>query len=59
MGCSYSSTGGSVVKPLRYLARQVRGLGVSLKEMLLLLHVVVPTTMLQPHNLRLEVAVVQ
>jgi hypothetical protein len=58
-GCSYNSTGGSVIKPFRYLARQEGGLGVSLEAMLLLLHVVIPARMLWPHSLRLEVTVVQ
>jgi hypothetical protein len=57
--CSCSSTDGSVIKSLRYLARKEGGLDVSLKAMLLLLHVIVPTMALQPHSLRLEVAAVQ
>jgi hypothetical protein len=36
-----------------------RGIDVSLKAMLLLLHVVVPMMTLEPHSLRLEVAAVQ
>jgi hypothetical protein len=59
VGCSYSGTGGSVVKPLRHLTRQVGGFGVSLEVMLLLLHVVIPVRTWQPYNLRLEVATVQ
>jgi hypothetical protein len=59
VSCSYSSTGGSVVKALQHLARQVGGLGISLEAVLLLLQVVVTTMMLRPHSLRLEVAAVQ
>jgi hypothetical protein len=59
MGCSYSSTGGSVLKPIRHLARQVGGLDVSLEAMLLLLQVIVPTMILWLHSLRLDVAAVQ
>jgi hypothetical protein len=58
-GCSCSSTGGSVTKPLRHLACQVGGLDISLEAMLLLLQVVVPTMTLRIHSLRLEVAAVQ
>jgi hypothetical protein len=57
-GYSCSSTGGSVIKPLRHLARQEGGLGVSLEAMLLLLQVVVPVMTLWLHSLRLEVAAV-
>jgi hypothetical protein len=59
VGCSCSSTGESVVKPLRHLTRQEGGVGVSLEVMLLLLQVVVPTMTLRLHSMRLEVAVVQ
>jgi uncharacterized protein YggT (Ycf19 family) len=59
VGCSYSGTIESVVKPLRHLARQVGGLDVSLEAMLLLLQVVVPAMTLRFHSLRLEVAAVQ
>jgi hypothetical protein len=47
LGCSCSSTGGSVIKPLRHLARQIGGLGISLEAMLLLLKVIIPAMMLQ------------
>jgi hypothetical protein len=56
--CSYSGTGGSVIKPLRHLVRQEGGLGVSLEAMLLLLYVVVPARTLQLHSLRLKVAAI-
>jgi uncharacterized protein YggT (Ycf19 family) len=59
MSCSCSSIGESVIKPIRHLAHQVGGLGVSLEVMLLLLHVVVPVRTLWPHSLTLEVAAVQ
>jgi hypothetical protein len=59
MDYSCGSTGESVTKPLRHLARQKGGLGVSLEAMLLLLQVIVPAMTLRLHNLRLEVAVVQ
>jgi hypothetical protein len=59
VGCSCSGTGGSVVKPLRHLVRQVGVLGVSLEARLLLLRVIVPVMMWRLHSLRLEVAVVQ
>jgi hypothetical protein len=55
-GCSCSGTGGSVVKPLRHLARQVGRLGVSLEGRLLLLRVVVPVMTWGLHSLMLEVA---
>jgi hypothetical protein len=58
-GCSCSGPGGSVIKPLRHLARQEGGLGVSLEARLLLLRVIVPVMMWWLHSLRLEVAVVQ
>jgi hypothetical protein len=58
-GCSCSGTGGSVVKPLRHLARKGGGLGVSLEARLLLLRVVVPVMTWRLHSLRLEVAAVQ
>jgi hypothetical protein len=58
-GCSCSGTGGSVVKPLRHLTRQVGGLVVSLEAMLLLLRVIVPAMTWWLHSLRLEVAAVQ
>jgi hypothetical protein len=41
------------------MTRQVGGLSVSLKAMLLLLQVVVPAMMLRLYSLRLEVAAVQ
>jgi hypothetical protein len=59
VGCSCSNTGVNVGKPLRHLVCQERGIGISLEAMFLLLHVVVPVKTLQPHSLRLEVAVVQ
>jgi uncharacterized membrane protein len=59
VGCYCSSTGESVKKSLRHLARQEGGLGVSLKVMLLLLQVVVPVMTLRLHSLRLEVTGVQ
>jgi hypothetical protein len=58
MGCSCSGTGGNVAKPLRHLARQEGGLGVSLEAMLLLLQVI-PTMALRLHILRLKVATIQ
>jgi hypothetical protein len=58
-GRSCSGSGGSVAKSLRYLARQVGGLSVSLKAKLLLLRVIIPVMMWWLHKLRLEVAVVQ
>jgi hypothetical protein len=59
MGCSCSSTGVNVAKPLRHLVCQERGIGISVEAMFLLPHVVVPVKTLQPHSLRLEVAIVQ
>jgi hypothetical protein len=59
VGCSDSSTCGSVAKPLWHLVCQVGWLGVSLEAVLLLLHIVVPMITLWPHSLRLKVAVVQ
>jgi hypothetical protein len=58
-GCFGSSTGGSVTKLLQYLVCHEGGLGVSLKAVLLLLHVVVPAMTLRPHSLRLEVNAIQ
>jgi hypothetical protein len=58
-GLLLCGTGGSVVKPLRHLARQEGGLGVSLEARLLLLRVIVPVMMGRLHSLWLEVAAVQ
>jgi hypothetical protein len=58
-GCSCSSTGGSVIKPLRHLVHREGGLGLSLEAIILLLQVIVPTMMLRLYSLSLEVDAVQ
>jgi hypothetical protein len=50
---------GKCRKPLRHLTRQVGGLCVSLKAVFSLLQIAIPTMMLRPNSLRLEVAAVQ